>query len=59
MVDLSDVNAVEGDMVTILGENGGKELSVHNYARVLSTSDYDILLKFRYHRMDKKVIKNM
>ena len=57
MVDLSNTNAVEGDTVTILGKDKNKKLSVHNYARALNTSDYEILLKFRYHRMNKILIR--
>lgn len=57
MVDLSTVkNVQEGDVVTVLGSDGKNGISVYDYAEALDTSPYEILLKFRPHRM-KTVLK--
>lgn len=57
IVDLTAAkNVKEGDVVTILGTDGEKGISVYDYAKALDTSPYEILLKFRPHRM-KTVLK--
>lgn len=54
MVDLTHVvGAKSGSIVTILGRNGGLELTPYTYAKALNTSPYEILLKFKYSRMNK------
>lgn len=58
MIDLSGVSDAElGDEVCILGRQGNRRIRVSDYAKWLGTSEYDILLKFRYKRMKVKVVK--
>lgn len=57
MVDLTNVSAVVGDEVTILGKNGDKVITVYSYAEALGTSPYEVLLKFKYSRMNKILLK--
>lgn len=57
MVDITAINAAVGDDVVLLGNSGKLELTPHNYASVLGTSPYEILLKFKYDRMNRILIK--
>lgn len=57
MVDLSKVSAAVGDEVTLLGKNGNKSITPYLYAEALGTSPYEILLKFKYDRMNRILIK--
>ena len=54
MVDVSCLDDVEvGDPVLILGEDEyDNEISLGDYAELLDTSQYDVLLKFRRARMN-------
>ncbi len=57
MVDVTKIkNVCVGDEVTLLGRNGGYELTPYHYANILGTSPYEILLKFRHDRMNKIVL---
>lgn len=49
LLDVTDIECEIGSQVLILGEN----LTPQDYATVLGTSPYEILLKFRYNRMNK------
>lgn len=52
MVDVSDSDVSVGDIVTLLGTNAGKTITLHDYAKVLNTSPYAVLLGFNYRRMN-------
>lgn len=53
MVDVSNIpNVKVGDVVTILGKDGDSEITLSDYAKALNTSEYEIMLKFRYLRMN-------
>lgn len=59
MVDVTNIKDVKvGSDVTLIGRNGGLELTPYHYANLLGTSPYEILLKFRHDRMNKIVLKN-
>ena len=57
MVDLTDLKCAVGDEVVLLGKSGKLELKPADYAKALNTSAYEILLKFKYDRMKKVLIK--
>ena len=57
MVDLTDLKCEVGDEVVLLGKSGKLELKPADYAKALDTSAYEILLKFKYDRMNKVLIK--
>lgn len=57
MIDLTGIKASVGDEVVLIGRSGGYEITPYTYANVLSTSAYEILLKFRYERMNKIIIE--
>lgn len=57
MIDVTNKNSLIGDEVIILGKSDGKEITLHNYANVLQTSPYEILLKFNYQRMNLVIKK--
>ncbi len=48
LVDLTDTKIGLGDTVEILGSH----ITYSDYAKALSTSNYDVMLKFRYRRMN-------
>ena len=52
MVDLSYIDAKIGDEVILLGSQMDEKISLKDYADVLNTSIYDVLLKFNYKRMN-------
>ncbi len=53
MIDVTDVEGVNvGSVVTILGVDKNNAVSIYDYATVLNTSVYDVLLKFKSCRMD-------
>ncbi len=56
MVDISDIDAKIGSRVTLLGADGGKNITLFDYAKTLNTSPYAILLGFNYSRMNYIVI---
>ncbi len=57
MIDITDVGAQLGDEVVILGKQGTNGISLQDYASVLNTSIYDVLLKFNYRRMNYVLVK--
>lgn len=57
MVDLTNVECCVGDEVVLMGKSGNFELTPNHYAKALGTSPYEILLKFRYNRMNRVLIK--
>ena len=57
MVDLTNVKCGVGDEVVLIGKSGNFELTPNHYAKALDTSAYEILLKFKYDRMNKVLIK--
>ena len=53
MIDVTNIKKVDiGTKVTILGIDGSNKISIQDYAKVLNTSPYEILLKFKNTRMD-------
>ncbi len=52
MVDITNAKAKLYDKVTLLGANGDKKITIHDYAQKLKTSPYEALLKFNYDRMN-------
>lgn len=52
MIDVTGVDAKVGDEVTILGDNGGKTLTLFDYSKSLGVSPYAVLLGFDYRRMN-------
>ena len=57
MVDVSDIDVEVGDEVLILGQSKDLAITLEDYAKALSTSPYEILLKFNYKRMNYIVKK--
>lgn len=52
MVDVSNVDVSLFDEVVILGKQKKEEITLQDYAKVLNTSPYEILLKFNHFRMN-------
>lgn len=53
MVDVTDIkNVFVGSRVVILGEDGGEKITCVDWAKAVGTSPYEILLNFRYKRMN-------
>ncbi len=52
MVDVGSLNVSIGDKVTLLGSDGGEEITLEDYAIALNTSPYAVLLGFNYRRMN-------
>ena len=52
MVDLGDFDIKEGEEVVLLGKCDGKEITLNDYANVMQTSPYEVLLGFNYARMN-------
>ena len=53
MFDITDVNADEGDIITLLGKDGDEEISVNQWADILNTINYELIcrLKVRLSRV--------
>lgn len=53
MFDITDVNADEGDIITLLGKDGNEEISVNQWANILNTINYELIcrLKVRLSRV--------
>lgn len=57
MVDISNIENVSvGSVVTILGKDGYRNLSVDDYASLLYTSPYEILTGFRRDRLNTLIV---
>ena len=52
MVDITGRDVSIGDRVVILGSSKTHKLTIFDYAKVLDTSPYEILLKFNHKRMN-------
>ena len=52
MIDITNINAFVGTEVVILGKSENEEIRLSDWAKVLGTSSYEILLNFRYKRMN-------
>lgn len=52
MVDVSNIKCQLYDEVVVLGRQKNNEITLQDYADVLDTSPYEILLKFSYFRMN-------
>lgn len=57
MVDLTNIKSKLYDEVVILGKQKDLQITLQDYANVLNTSPYEILLKFNYKRMNY-IVKN-
>ena len=55
-VDLTNIKAKAFDEVTILGHNGSYEITLSDYAKALSTNEYEVLTNFRRKRMELVLI---
>ena len=53
MFDITDVNAEEGDIITLIGKDGNEEISVNQWAEILNTINYELIcrLKVRLSRV--------
>lgn len=53
MFDISDVNAKEGDIITLIGEESNIPLSINEWAKILDTINYELTcrLKVRLSRV--------
>ena len=47
-----------GDEVVILGKSANKQITLQDYAKILNTSPYEILLNFNFKRM-QYIIKKL
>lgn len=52
MVDISNINAKNGDSVVILGTQGCYKITLDDFAKKMNTSPYEVLLRFNYKRMN-------
>jgi len=52
MVDVTDMDVKIGDEVIILGSSKNHSITLDDYANVLETSPYEVLLKFNNKRMN-------
>lgn len=52
MVDITNNNVKVGDKVIILGESGGKNISLYDMSEEVGTSPYEILCNFNSKRMN-------
>ncbi len=53
MFDISGVNAEEGDIITLIGQDGNEVISIDEWANILGTINYELLcrLKVRLSRV--------
>jgi len=53
MFDITDVEANEGDIITLIGKDGDEEISVNQWADILNTINYELIcrLKVRLSRV--------
>jgi len=53
MFDITDVNANEGDIITLIGKDGDEEISVNQWSDILNTINYELIcrLKVRLSRV--------
>lgn len=59
MVDVTDVaDAVVGDKVILIGEQGGRKITIKDHADIIGTSEYEVLARFNNSRMNTKIYKS-
>ncbi len=53
MFDITGIEAEEGDIITLLGKDGGEEISINEWANILDTINYELIcrLKVRLSRV--------
>ena len=53
MFDITDVEANEGDIITLIGKDGDEEISINQWADILNTINYELIcrLKVRLSRV--------
>ena len=53
MFDITDVDAKEGDIITLIGEENELSLSINEWAKILNTINYELTcrLKVRLSRV--------
>ena len=54
MFDITNIeNVHQGDIITLLGEDGNIKLNIQNWAKILNTIDYELMcrLKVRLSRV--------
>lgn len=47
MFDITDCEAVEGDTITLLGEDGGEFIGIEEWAKILNTIHYELVCALR------------
>ena len=47
MFDITDCDAQEGDIITLLGEDGGQYIGVDEWAKILGTIHYELTCALR------------
>lgn len=47
MFDITDCEAVEGDTITLLGEDGGEFIGIDEWAKILNTIHYELVCALR------------
>ena len=47
MFDITGVNANEGDIITLLGKDGDKEISINEWADILKTINYELICRLK------------
>jgi len=53
MFDITDVEANEGDVITLIGKDGNNSISINDWAQILGTINYELIcrLKVRLSRV--------
>ena len=47
MFDITGVDADEGDVITLLGQDGDEFISVNEWADILNTINYELICRLR------------
>lgn len=52
IIDISNLDANVGSEVVLLGKQKNEKITLTDYAKALNTSPYEVMLKFKYKRMN-------
>ena len=47
MFDITGVDADEGDVITLLGQDGDEFISINEWADILNTINYELICRLR------------
>ena len=47
MFDITDVDAKEGDIITLIGEENELSLSINEWAKILNTINYELTCRLK------------